>query len=166
MLCQKCKINNANVKIIRNINGDVKEMYLCSSCAGSEGIELPKQLHSEFFQNPFFNMLAPEPGAELICKKCGTSYYEFKKSGKFGCAECVDAFSGMLPGYIKNIQGATAHTGKLPRRSGAKLITAKKIENLKKELKKAVSEENFELAVKLRDEIRELEGGMGNEGNK
>lgn len=163
MLCQKCKINSANVKIIRNINGDVKEMYLCSSCAGSEGLDLKKQLHSDFFQDPLFHMLAPEPGTELTCPKCKTSYYEFKNKGKFGCAECVDAFARLLPPFIKNIQGATEHTGKIPAHSGGKIIAERKIESLRRDLNRAVTEENYELAAKLRDEIKSLEGGMKND---
>lgn len=162
MLCQKCKINNANVKIIRNINGDVKEMYLCSSCADSEGLSLKKQLQSDFFSDPFFNFLAPETTTELTCPRCGTKYYQFKEGGKFGCEDCFETFSKMLAPMFKNIHGATEHTGKFPKHSGGKFLKEKKIENLRVKLDKAIKEENFELAAKLRDEIRASEGGNGN----
>lgn len=163
MLCQKCKINHANVRIIKNANGDVQEFFLCQPCAQNEGLDIHKQLNSDFFQDPFFNLLAPEPGSALSCPECKTSYYEFKKTGKFGCASCAEAFEKQLPSFIKNIQGATEHTGKFPRRFGGKPAAEKKIENLKKELTKAIMEENYERAAEIRDEIKALEGGCENE---
>lgn len=157
MLCQKCKINNANVKIIRNINGDVKEYFLCSSCAESEGVGLSSNIYKDFMKDTFFGIPTPELSFAKTCTNCGLSYPEFKKNPKFGCEKCFDAFSTALPNLIKDIQGATVHTGKIPKRSGSELLKKKKINDMKEELKKAIAEENFELAAKLRDEIRGME---------
>lgn len=157
MLCQKCKINNANVKIIRNLNGDVKEYFLCSSCAESEGMGLKPKLYKDIIPDSFFNILAPNTEATLVCTDCGLSYPEFKKNPRFGCVKCFDTFSGMLPNMIKDIQGAVAHTGKIPKRGGESLMKKKQISDKRAELSKAIAEENFELAAKLRDEIKALE---------
>ena len=156
MLCQKCKINNANVKIIRNVNGDVKEYFLCSSCAEGEGMGLSHSF-KDIIPDSFFNILAPDVRSVLVCPECELSYPEFKKNPKFGCERCFDAFKEMIPDMIKNIHGSTVHTGKIPKRSGGEIIKKKKITDLRAELNKAVSEENFELAAKFRDEIKALE---------
>lgn len=159
MLCQKCKINHANVKIIRNINGEVKEYFLCSSCAEGEGMGFSNTL-KDIIPESFFNILAPEVRSPLVCPECKLSYPEFRKNPKFGCEKCFDAFKEMLPAMIKNIHGATSHTGKIPKRSGGVILKKKKISDLRAELNKAVAEEKFELAVKLRDEIKALEGSI------
>ena len=156
MLCQKCKINNANVKIIRNVNGDVKEYFLCSSCAEGEGMGFSGSF-KDIIPDSFFNILAPDVRSVLSCSRCGLSYPEFKKNPKFGCENCFDAFGEMIPDMIKNIHGSSAHTGKIPKRSGGSIIKKKKISDLRAELNRAVSEEKFELAAKLRDEIKALE---------
>ena len=41
-------------------------------------------------------------------------------------------------------------------------ITKKELEKIKTELDNAVKEQNFELAAKLRDKIKEMEGGKDN----
>ena len=37
MLCERCKKNPANTLIRENVNGVLKEMHLCSSCAKEAG---------------------------------------------------------------------------------------------------------------------------------
>lgn len=157
MLCQKCKINNASVKIIRNVNGDIKEYYLCPSCAEGEGMSLGGMIYKDIIPDSFFNILASDSLSGHTCKTCGLTYLEFKADPKFGCEDCFSSFSKMLPNMIKDIQGAVNHTGKIPKRSGGEILKKKKISDIRAELNKAVAEENFELAAKLRDEIRNLE---------
>ena len=157
MLCQKCKINNANVKIIRSINGNVVEYYLCSSCAEAEEMGGANKYMKDFGEN-IFGFFSPRERREYSCRGCGLSFREFKNNGKFGCEKCFDAFSEILPSAVKDIHGALSHTGKIPKRSGMDIIKRKKIKDMRQQLEKAVKEENFELAATLRDEIREMEG--------
>ena len=44
MLCEKCKKNNATVKIVKNYNGIITEKHLCQVCAGNDEFNF-----SEFF---------------------------------------------------------------------------------------------------------------------
>ncbi len=157
MLCQKCKINNANVKIIRNINGDIKEYYLCSSCAEGEGINHSAMSFKDIIPDSFFNILAPDPVSEKTCEKCGLTYRKFKENPRFGCENCFEEFKAVIPKMIKDIHGSLTHTGKVPKRGGREILIKKRIADLRTELNKAVAEENFELAAKLRDEIKGLE---------
>ena len=122
----------------------------------------------------------------LVCPKCGMTYNEFLKYSKFGCPECVHTFGFLLDDYLKKIQGSCEHCGKrydgqetvfvpdLAAVTGQKAAdTADKMTNtppaavitetdgeavalLKTRLAKAIREEEYEEAARLRDEIRAL----------
>ena len=154
MLCERCKKNNANIKIVKNYNGNIEELYLCSECAEKEDINFNKGIYKNSLFDDMFNVFTPRVSSELKCQTCNMTYSEFKKKGKFGCADCYSAFEKYLDPVFKNIHGATCHEGKIPERSSAPLKLKKEIARLKEELKKAVAEENFEEAARLRDEIR------------
>lgn len=85
------------------------------------------------------------------------TYSQFKASGQLGCAECYQSFSSYLRPMFKRIQGDLEHIGKVPKRSGIKLVEKKKYVNLKKELQKAILEEEYERAAVLRDKIKDIE---------
>lgn len=157
MLCQKCHKNNATIKIVKNINGNVTEQYLCQECANGEEIGFYDFTKDNPF-NSLFNIFSPSTPADFSCKTCGTSYAEFERTGKFGCADCYLKFEGNLDSIFKNIHGNNAHTGKLPKRCGGELKLKKQKESLKSLLQKAILEENYEEAARLRDEIRGMEG--------
>ena len=125
MLCQKCKKNNANVKIVKNYNGNIEELYLCSSCAGNEDLNFNENMYSGSLFDNFFNIFTPLGISELICDNCKTTYSQFKKNGKFGCAGCIDAFERYLDPLFKNIHGSVSHCGKLPKRSAARSTLTK-----------------------------------------
>lgn len=160
MLCQKCGKNNASVKIVKNYNGNVEELHLCSACASKEDLNFNQDFYNHPLFSSLFNAFTPLGKNEVVCDRCKTSYSEFKKSGKFGCSDCFNKFEPYLESLFKNIHGATAHTGKLPKRSAEPLRLKRHTDDLKKKLKQAIAEENFEEAAKLRDEIRSIEGGM------
>ena len=92
------------------------------------------------------------------CPNCGRSYYDFNKTGRLGCAECYKAFENPVRATLKRMQKNTRHTGKIPSGQSEELLKKRRLEELKKELSKAVSEEDYELAAKLHKEIKALEG--------
>jgi len=51
----------------------------------------------------------------------------------------------------------TRHRGKVPARLARTLELGARVKQLQSDLEKAVAEENYEAAAKLRDELRELE---------
>jgi protein arginine kinase activator len=63
----------------------------------------------------------------------------------------------MLAKVISQNFGNVRHQGKIPARGAGPLKIRREVLSLKKELEKAVMEENFEKAVELRDKIRALE---------
>lgn len=124
------------------------------------------------FLNPFENK------AENKCLNCGMTFEEFLNKGKFGCSSCYSAFENKLDEVMKQIHGAKRHIGRKAKildklKEGKEKIEEKhqeikekieeknnekhKLNNLKRELKTAISEERYEDAAKLRDEIKSLE---------
>jgi protein arginine kinase activator len=92
------------------------------------------------------------------CLVCGQTYDAFKRSGRLGCANCYDAFRTDLEQVFRSIQGSTRHEGKFPQKVEGALKTQRSLSRLKLLLAKAIEEEKFEEAAKLRDAIKELEG--------
>jgi protein arginine kinase activator len=105
------------------------------------------------------------------CPECGMSWQEFKDTGLLGCAKDYELFVNQLGGVIERAQqGGNHHTGKQPEHAakGTGAGSAKKEDpvklrqqellKLRKELARAVEDESYEAAAKLRDKIRGLEG--------
>lgn len=157
MLCEKCKKNNATVKIVKNYNGNITEKHLCQTCAGNDDFSFSEFSNGSIL-NDLFGMFTPVITSDFICDRCHTSYKEFKETGKFGCEDCFKKFESYLEPLFKNIHTSSSHTGKIPKRCGEDLKIKKKKSELKLKLQKAISEENYEEAARIRDELREMEG--------
>ena len=116
------------------------------------------------------------------CNTCGTDYDEFIESGLLGCENCYDVFSNKIDSLLKNIHGSNRHVGKISKfiessngldefNKGEKEIKnnkkekVSKIDELKDSLNKAIKEERYEDAAKIRDEIKKEEKKL-NKGNK
>jgi len=179
MLCQNCGENEANVKYTQIVNGVKKQMSLCDKCAkelGIEDIDFNMPIHFSSFLDDMFEMNDFMPS--LIesnitvpkCEKCGMSYEDFLKEGKFGCSECYNTFSNRLDSLLKNIQGTNRHIGRSSKfiENNKNIIENKqveekenksvnKLEELKERLKIEIKEERYEDAAKTRDEIKKLE---------
>jgi len=165
MLCEKCKVNPAAVHVTQNINGAKTEAFLCAACAAAQNplaISFDNMFAS-FLESLFENSVsetvpekAPLPNDGKECPNCGLSLAELKEYGKLGCSDCYETFRGELNHIIKNLNGSNRHEGKFPKRAGALYAHKREIEHLKADLKRAVENEEFEAAAKLRDEIRKL----------
>lgn len=179
MLCQNCGENEANVRYMQIINGQKKEMILCERCARDLGVSnidfnLPIDFASflgEFLNDYNSHNLLPsfEKRDELKCKTCGLTYDDFISSGKFGCADCYDEFSERMDFVLKKLHGNNIHTGKktkniitksensnskIPKATIKKPTKKDNLEKLQEDLKIAITEERYEDAAKIRDEIK------------
>ena len=155
MLCQHCNKNEANMHMKRIINGRAAEVHLCSDCARSLGYG---EAFSGFglgfsdFLGDF--LLKGEHSSNVTrCHFCNKSFEEIAKDGKMGCAECYITFYDKLLPSLQRIHGKGTHIGKKPFgfNSGTN-----RLEVLKEQLENAVRDQNFEEAVKIRDEINEI----------
>lgn len=171
MLCDKCKKNEAKIFYTEIINGEKTEQHLCEECATEfTSIQLgASMLNPEVTLGSLLSTIlgnhtniAKDKSQEekIICDKCGLTYSEFLKLGRFGCDKCCENFETVLEHSIRSIQGSDTHTGKKPKNFESKTEKIVKemteIDKLTIRLQEAIEKEEFEEAVKLRDRIREL----------
>ena len=95
-------------------------------------------------------------GVELKCPRCGYSHQDFKKSGRLGCPDCYKIFADGLEGLLKTMHKGTRHAGKVPAALRQTREQADRLKLLQKKLTKAIADEKFEEAAKLRDEIKQM----------
>ncbi len=165
MLCEKCHKREATVHTVQVINGEKKEHYYCEECAKLSDFENPIS-----FQDIFQSLLNYGLGnkqeeytnqyrnSSVKCPICGMTYEELRRSGKFGCSSCYEAFEPYITGSLKSIHGDNTHKGKVPKSNGGPLLKKHEIDELKRKLVEAIAKEEYEEAAVLRDRIKALEG--------
>jgi protein arginine kinase activator len=173
MLCDRCQIRDAKILYTEIINGVKTEQHLCEECATDyTSFQMEKPLlNSDMTLNSLLSNLlgayqtssAKRPGEgrqTIVCERCKTSYDDFLQRGRFGCAQCYRSFHKELGKTLRGIQGAEAHTGKRPKgfvsATDGLLKDLTKKEKLTLELQKAIENEEYEEAARLRDLIKEL----------
>ena len=93
--------------------------------------------------------------AATVCRGCGMTADEIASSGELGCPECYSTFGGtLLPAYPSP---SSAFSARMPSRRRARLDREKNLNELRVKLRRAVENEDFELAATLRDNIKALE---------
>lgn len=162
MLCRNCGKRQATTHIKKVINGQAQEYHLCAQCAAQLGVANfnPFEM-SDLFGSLFTNQLPQNIPAER-CETCGSSFAEIAKRGKVGCPDCYKKFYNQLLPSLRKMHGKTKHAGKVPACAPEAAKASYRLNELKEQLQKAVSSEDYEQAAKLRDEIRQLE----KEGNE
>lgn len=190
MLCEKCQQREANVRYTEIVNGEVTEHNLCIECMKMMEFGSHKLFNAESQLGRLlsgilgFNAGTGQENTEadiqsIVCPVCHTSYADFVKDSRFGCADCYEVFEPLMDEHIKTLQGSEAHRGKQPmkRRSQAGavskennqqaasvqqqkespvLTSEEQIAILEVHLKEALREEEYEQAAKYRDAIRAL----------
>lgn len=179
MICQKCGKNNAEIYYKQTINGKSEEYALCTHCAeelkntGKLDIKIPSLFDDfgfgiggkgifgleEMFGLPASNAVKLQTEKKR-CTLCSSTFDELVKSGRVGCSECYKVFNDELRNSIESIHGKAVYVGrntvkdeKESKKNNEK-TKEDRINNLKKELEKAILEQEFERAAELRDEIR------------
>lgn len=166
MICQECETKPATLHFTKIINGEKTEFHICEVCAREKGELIPGTPNGFSIHNLISGLLDFEPSSSaasgakvqsLRCENCGLTYAQFGKLGRFGCSSCHQYFSERLEPLLRRVHGNTVHVGKIPRRSGGQIKYKREIEALKRDMQKHIEQEEFELAAKLRDKIRNIE---------
>lgn len=193
MLCERCKIREANIQYTEVINGVRTEHHFCAQCAK----EMDFGPYSAIFDGefPLVKLLSGLLGGELpvqktgkqqqvVCPSCGTTYEEFIENSQFGCADCYSVFDLLIRENIKQLQGSDCHKGKRPWKCRLELEEKKEqklrqdvVENacsrdaawqeiraLDRRLKEALKTEDYETAAICRDKMKELREGTVTDG--
>jgi protein arginine kinase activator len=159
MVCQSCKDRKATVHLTEIIgNKEKRELHLCEQCAqqhGTTGMEIMGLISSAF--GPAAKTSGTEPG-DGTCPACGLAYSEFRSRGRLGCPQCYEVFRPQLESLLEKIHGHDKHVGKIPGGpSAADRSREKHLVSLRRQLHSAVKGEDYELAAKLRDELKRAE---------
>jgi protein arginine kinase activator len=163
MECQSCHAKKATVHLTEIVgNKEKRELHLCEACAqqhGTTGMEIMGLISSAF--GPSGKTPSAET-AELRCGSCGLVYAEFRSRGRLGCPQCYDVFRQALEPLLEKIHGQGKHVGKTPTgATAADRSKEKHLVALRRQLNAAVKGENYELAAKLRDELKRAEAAAG-----
>jgi protein arginine kinase activator len=170
MLCECCHQNEASVHLTQVVDGKVEKFHLCEECAAQKGIDVhaePMDLSGmmENIKDELAHLkedLASRPPSRITtCPVCGMTRKEILKKGRLGCEHCYDCFAAEMLPVIVSLQHSDQHMGKVPQRSSAHLKASVEAIRLRRELDKAVAGENYELAARLRDQIKALPGDKG-----
>jgi len=163
MLCERCKKNEAVYNITKIIYNKKVDLHICEQCARELG-EISSPLS---FQNIISELMGytnkpheVEKHYDLRCSNCGTYYSEFKTGGLLGCSECYHSFGGSLDPVLKKVQGSVKHVGKIPRSRGNTRTDRNWFDGLQIRLQKALENEEYEVAAKIRDEIKIMQNSI------
>jgi protein arginine kinase activator len=160
MVCDICKTSEATIHLTQIVDGKVRKVDLCESCAKAKNVTG----HPDFSVADLMMGLGASEGIAASaapderCAVCGMTAADFKKTGRLGCGECWKTFEKGLGALLKDLHRGTTHVGKVPARIASTRARADQLRALENELKRAVKEERFEEAARLRNQIRALEG--------
>ena len=154
MKCDVCS-KEATVFLTQIINGQMTTVNLCESCSKEKGVTDTMGFGlAEAFLSPG----AAKQSEETACPACGVTQAQLKKIGRMGCPECYTTFRDGLDSLLSAMHKGTKHIGKIPT---GKAISAAELKRAivvnREELQKAVKEERYEEAARLKAEIESMQ---------
>jgi protein arginine kinase activator len=164
MKCQKCE-KPATFHITDLTGEELVALHLCPECA-REYLQPPANSPaSSSLAGLIAQQLKLGQTADMLaeldkrqCPVCGISFYEFRQSGRLGCPHDYTFFSNELEPLLANVHGQAQHTGKVPKhRPGSDTETQTQLIRLRREMRQAIEQEDYEAASRLRDNIRQIE---------
>jgi len=167
MLCDNCGEREAAIHLTQIVNNSVTTMHLCEQCAEQKGGETGASV-AKFPLGDFLASLGKtgteqaEAGSGVACPSCGATLKDFRDTGRLGCAVCYTTFDAHLRDLLRRLHGSSQHAGE--RYAALVAVDAvadtggqQALGELREQLRRAIAEENFELAAELRDKLKVLE---------
>jgi len=169
MKCQKCGRNEVNFHYSSNVNGNVTEQHLCSSCAEEAGYDMRRMFDQTVdFGGLFGGMLPMSSGVSgfmplaLPAIETDTITPFMAADSRFPFIQANVMFPFTLqhrPGIMEQDNSCNCGCGQ--NKTKGKDVEVDKEMSMRRELNKqmriAVENEEFEKAAELRDKIKELE---------
>lgn len=159
MLCQNCGKNEVNFRYTQVINGEKREIALCDKCAkklGLESLDFSREIEDLFNMSFAESFLPSFTRTNMLgSRNLGTIFNNDIFSNPFFGEvrqepEQIETTSGLNDAekqdVLKDIENATK-----------KNKQENKKQKLESELEKAIKEERYEDAAKIRDEIKKLD---------
>ncbi len=166
MKCDFCD-QKATVFLTQLVEGQMKKVCLCDSCAKERGVTDPTGFSladlllggvSAAGSSPALTgkSNAPTPGGGRKCATCGFSLDDLRRVRRFGCSDCYATFGEEVSQMVRGLHQGTSHVGKVPDGLMALHVRHQRIEELRSRLEQAVASESYEEAAGIRDEILNL----------
>jgi protein arginine kinase activator len=163
MLCDNCRERDAVVHLTQIVENAVTQLHLCEKCAAAKGVEttvaVPKHPLGEFLHQVQQQGAAPAGrGDAARCHFCSSTMKDFRATGRLGCAHCYQAFETSLRDLLRRVHNSGRHIGRRYEPPTPPVSeTLSLLGELRQRLRRAIENEEFELAADLRDRIRVLE---------
>ena len=157
----KCSIcgRPAIVHLQQVVGGVEQKIELCEVCARNYGVlpndESPFSVLKSISSALFSQLGSSIRGAR--CSQCGCTSESFRERGQLGCAQCYQDLEDKLLPLLGNAQKSLQHIGKFPKTFKKNEPKSSSLDDLSAKLKRAIDEERFEDAAKLRDQIRNFQ---------
>ena len=165
MKCDFCD-KKATVFLTQLVEGQMKKVCLCDSCAKERGVtdptgfSLADLLLGGLPGGPgtvTTTASAVTPGNGKKCVTCGFTLDDLKRVRRFGCSDCYATFNDEVGQMVRGMHKGTSHIGKVPEGLMAIQFRHQRIEELRSRLEQAITSESYEEAAGIRDEIRNLD---------
>jgi protein arginine kinase activator len=161
ILCESCGEREATIHFTEIVGNEKKETHLCAECHRQKLLPAQSTVTLTELLTALLNQVQQaDLGAlkKLACRACGMSYAEFQGSGRLGCPMDYEAFRKPLVEILERIQDDTHHIGRVPASADKALARHNELLRLRRELERAVLQENYEKARELRDEMAHYQG--------
>ena len=175
MQCDYCD-SKATVFFTQIIDGVSKKSCLCEKCAIENGVTDPEgfllddippvsassQSASAADGKTFgeTHIAAVQPSAKVaadqLCPGCGFAFDDLKQIGRLGCSQCYQFFREEIKVNLGVMHKDINHVGRVPEGMLEVFEYRKQLEELKQKMETAITEENYEKAAALRDEMQQL----------
>ncbi|MBV6521001.1 MAG: Protein-arginine kinase activator protein [Gemmatimonadaceae bacterium] len=162
MICDVCREQEATVQLTHVVKGDVTMLHLCPRCAAERGVETtvttpPKNLLGEFLHSVQQQATAEQIDA-MACGFCRMTLKDFRATGRLGCAHCYETFETPLRELLRRVHHSAKHVGRTYAPPAPDTVEGPaSVGDLRDRLRRAIANEEFELAASLRDQLRVLE---------
>lgn len=160
MKCEKCHQKEGSVVFRHLVDGQSFEHIYCEGCA----IHVVDLSHIKLYPSTegddkgmTDNPLPVTNVYQTKCPRCQMSYAMYKQLGKLGCSHCYHAFGQKLKKDVLQVQPMIAFKEKRPPAQKPGEAFDDEYFLLKQALEKAVSEERYEAAALLRDQLKKME---------
>jgi protein arginine kinase activator len=162
MKCQNCD-EKATVHFTQLEDGNMNKVSYCEACAALEGIT---DLASFGLGDVVIPEASPSDGVgdgvsnSEQCPQCGFTKQKFQQTGRLGCSQCYLTFADEILSRLGTMHRGLRHLGKRPEDYTDNPYAETLLEESRERLEEAVTNENYEQAAKIRDEIQRLEEGL------
>ena len=131
-------------------DGVKREIHLCQEHAAQQGFADIHAMSMKHFPTKVGSAAVQSPA----CPSCGTTSAQIRQTSQLGCADCYEAFAGLIANLIDQSQhGGTHHVGRRPAGSDGDIAKRHETQRLMRELEAAVAAEQYERAAEIRDEL-------------